>query len=171
ALASPPLNAEVGPSAPALDAAREPAVTSAAPAVGCPEPEPARELLRGFVRALDGSGQAGLRVRFERQVDATFATLPEDPRTMSGARGEFALPWPTRRGRLTVEDEALAALVRPRVDVEASLTPPIVVVVPARDYAGRVVDEQGQGIAGAALEITLPGSFVQSIDVGDASLH
>ncbi|NOT31789.1 MAG: carboxypeptidase regulatory-like domain-containing protein [Planctomycetes bacterium] len=133
--------------------------------------ESAHAPLSGFVRALDGSGQPGLRVRFEHELARAFGRSPEDPLTISTAQGEFALPWPERAGRLTVEDDLFATLVRPRVDGTPLLHAPIVVVVPARDYGGRVLDEEGRSVAGATLEITLLGSFVQSIDVGDVSVH
>lgn len=155
---------------------REPAAGSeAAPAAPTFEPAPA-ETLRGSVRALDGTGLPGLRVRFVREVEKVFPRSPDDPFASSGPRGEFSLPRPEHPGRLTLEDDTLAALIQPRIGVarsgaSAPEPDPIVVAVPARDHDGRVLDEHGRGVAGATLELTLPGSFLQSIDVGDVTLH
>src|SRR6185436_5715168 len=44
-------------------------------------------------------------------------------------------------------------------------------VAPGYAIAGRVVDPAGNAIAGAAVEVTLDGSFVQSRNVGGEAVH
>lgn len=169
-LAPPESFLEAAPAGGRASVAPVPGGTPSASTERIAEPEPPH--LDGFVRSLDGHGLSDLRVLFEREIEKRFQSLPEDPQSRSGARGEFSIAFPGRPGRLTVEDQAYAALIEPHLDGGAApLAPPIVVVAPARDYDGSVVDEAGLAVAGATVEVTLGGSFVQSLEVGDVSLH
>jgi hypothetical protein len=141
-----------------------------------PEAAPSREVepaaeplsrLRGRVVELDGRAVPGLLVRFERsagrEVGDEFTPDPEAEAVRSGSRGEFELAVPRRAGRLSVVGESFACIARPFVEPPFGDQERLVVVAPARAYAGRVVDADGLPVAGAAVAVSLPGSFLQSL--------
>lgn len=150
---------------------------AAGPSASSPGPSARREAgaapleLRGFVRTLEGRGLAGLEVVFEPGTKGTFAAAADAPRATSGPAGEFALPCPQVGGRLNLRSEEYVGLVLPQLDGSVPLAVPIVVAAPLRSYEGIVVDQAGAPLAGARVEITLHGPFVQSRDVGGQALH
>lgn len=138
---------------------------------GAPGVAASGPLVAGFVRQFDGHGLEGLGVVFESRDAGGDSRAGDAPRTTSGPAGAFTLPLPASAGRLGVLADEYVAVVRPHLDGSAPLTEPIVVVAPSRTYAGLVVDPAGGAIAGARVEITLDGPFVQSLDVGGAAVH
>jgi hypothetical protein len=174
---------------------REPSVTAALPAIestldvpaatgqrevlpspSSPPPvasatKPAPRDVHGFVRTLDGRGLAEVDVVFEPGTDGVFAKSADAPRARTGNAGEFALPCPEIAGRLDLRSDEYIGVVRPQLDGTVPLAVPIVVAAPSRDYSGVVLDERRLPLAGAHVEITLDGSFVQSRDVGGEAVH
>jgi RNA polymerase sigma-70 factor (ECF subfamily) len=153
----------------------EPAVTQASPAR--PASSTGVRTVRGFVRTLDGRGLPEIEVVFEHQAGAAPALLGggfergDGPRTRSEALGAFELELAAGKGRINVVDERYVGIALPHLDGAEPLTEPIVVVAPGYGCAGRVVDATGSPIAGAQVEVTLDGSFVQSRNVGGAAVH
>src|SRR6185436_439694 len=133
-------------------------------------PAPAIPTVQGFVRTIDGAGLADIEVVFERASSAGFEPA-DGARTQSGARGAFELALAGEPGRINVADETYVGIALPHLDGARPLTEPIVVVAPGYAIAGRVVDPAGNAIAGAAVEVTLDGSFVQSRNVGGEAVH
>jgi RNA polymerase sigma-70 factor (ECF subfamily) len=148
--------------------AREAAATI--PADAAPVAEAAPEI-HGFVRGLDGRGIAGVEVVFERGTRGVYALVADGPRGTSAADGAFALPLAAEAGRLTVRSEELVCVAAPQLDGTPPLAPPLVVVAPVRTYAGIVVEPSGAPVAGAQVEITLAGSWLQSRDIGGTAVH
>jgi len=137
-------------------------------------PAPAARSLRGFVRALDGRGLSGIEVVLERKEGTGFVRPADAPRATSGPEGRFELALGEgegRAGRLNVRDERYACVGPPHIAGAPPLGEPIVLVAPSCDYAGHVLDRQGNAIARARIEITLEGPWVQSRDVGGTAVH
>jgi len=150
----------------AIPASRSAVPPQEAPAAPTPEARAdAAGWIRGRVLALDGAGVPGLRIVF-RAADGEAREV-----ATSAADGGFALPPPDHAGNLEVEDPSWASVARPHLDGAPPLAPPLVVVAPARTYAGRVVDPEGNGIPGARVEVTREGSFLQSLEVGGDAVH
>lgn len=128
-------------------------------------------VVRGVVRTLDGLGLAGVEVVFEPGTKGIYARPDDAPGAMSGATGEFALPCPEIGGRLNLRSDAYIGVVLPQLEGSVPLSAPIVVAAPLRTYSGFVLDERRMPLAGAHVEVTLDGSFVQSRDVGGQAVH
>ncbi len=139
------------------------------PLVGAPQTAPLE--VRGFVRTLDGHGLADLEVVFEPGAKGLFAQPAGTPGVKTGSAGEFALPCPETAGRLDLRSEEYVGLVLPQLEGTVPIAVPVLVAAPLRSYSGVVLDEGRTPIAGAHVEITLDGSFVQSRDVGGQAVH
>lgn len=165
------LAAPVVDAAPAeLSGARREAAPLAVSAPVAPGLAAAPALVHGFVRALDGTPLAGVPLVFAARERERYVRAQAAP-VLSAADGSFALALPAETGRLEVAADELIALVMPTLDGTLPLDPPIVVAAPRRAYAGRVVDPSGTPVPRAHVELTLDGSFVQSLDVGGAAVH
>ncbi len=130
--------------------------------------EPAAPVpVRGLVCTLEGAPVADVRVIFERSHSSGFRLDADGPRTTSAGDGTFELPLPPAAGRLSVDDPYWAAVVRPHLTGAAPLEALALVLVPARECAGRVLDAAtGEPIAEARVEVTLDGSYLQALGSG-----
>jgi len=161
------------PGAPA--SAREAAPLDPEPAEPAPvvAAAPAVPSFAGFVRDLDGRGEAGLAVGFERIAFAENTPSASEPPAPveSGADGRFDFPVQTEPGRLVASGRGLATFFAPSV-VGTPPEAPIVYVGPARDHAGTVIDPDGNPIADAELHVRLAPELAQRLTPGslEASL-
>ena len=140
---------------------------SAPPAATCPA-APSRRMLAGRVIDVERRGQPGLEVRFEptSQMDAPADVAARQPRTTSGADGEFELALPAERGRLLAEGRGYATLLAPGLIGEMPPEPPLVVVAPARTYGGTVVDTTGAPLAQVELLVRLTSALAAELHPG-----
>jgi RNA polymerase sigma factor (sigma-70 family) len=117
--------------------------------------------IRGRVFGPDAFPLAGIEVEFDGGLTPT-------PRAVSGNGGAFELRFPEANGkdRVGVVRAADPALVNVSVGIvrEGREVEPIVVVAPARDLAGRVVDAAGAPLAGAQLALEPPEGFMRRLD-------
>ncbi len=125
-----------------------------------------RVQVRGEVRQLSGSAVGNLRIEFERRDGGVFVADADTPNAISASDGSFAMAVPPVPGRLVVVDDEFASVTRPRLTGSLPQEPPLVVVARSRDYCGRVVDEHGQPIARADVELSIDGSWLQSMSLG-----
>lgn len=127
--------------------------------------------VRGFVRTLAGHGLADVEVVFEPGAEGIFAQPADTPRVKTDAAGEFSMACPEVPGRLDLRSDEYIGIVLPQLEGTVPLAVPVLVAAPLRSYSGVVLDESRAPIAGAHVEITLDGSFVQSRDVGGQAVH
>jgi RNA polymerase sigma factor (sigma-70 family) len=159
AAASSPL----APAAPEHAPTRAPGI-AVAPTVEPSAPETAAAAtrrIRGRVFGPDAFPRAGVEVNFD-------CGLEPPPRATSGAGGAFELVVPAadgkpREGVLRAADPSLVNVsvgwVRAGREAE-----PIVVVAPARDLGGKVVDASGAPLAGVQLALQPPEGFMRRLD-------
>ena len=126
-------------------------VPAVAVAVGA---TPAR--VRGFVVDVSKRPVAGLEVAYElvrwsAKVSEPTITLP--PGATSTEDGSFEIELFDKPARLVARGLGLATFYAPALVGVVPSEPPTIVVGPARDYAGLVVDSDGAPIAGA--DVTL----------------
>jgi hypothetical protein len=117
--------------------------------------EPQAVLVGGLVLDLDGIARAGLSV-----VDAA---APEEVLAETDALGGFRLPLAHLPATLEARGEGLAPILRAtfeRVDDREGL----LLVAPALDLAGRVVDESGFALAHARLELVCDESAFARVE-------
>jgi RNA polymerase sigma-70 factor (ECF subfamily) len=138
------------------------AVGAAAPPEAVPIAAAQPEVIRGSVRELDGRTVSGVAVVFEQEQGGAFRRADGEPAGISGVDGSFEMPLPSGRGRLSVESETFASITRPFLEGALPPEPPLVVVAPLRAYGGRVVDAERMPVEGAAVRVTLDGSFLQA---------
>ncbi|MEM8710192.1 MAG: sigma-70 family RNA polymerase sigma factor [Planctomycetota bacterium] len=126
------------------------------------------EQLEGTVSQLNGTPVPGVEVVLEeRTASGDFVHGPASATARSGSDGRFTILWnPARAARLAVLDEHFTSIYRPflRADRRDRL-PSLVVVAPRHRYQGRVVDEQGSPVAGAAVRATMPSAFLHAVSI------
>jgi hypothetical protein len=117
--------------------------------------------IRGRVFGPDAFPLAGVEVAFECGVEPA-------PRAVSGIGGAFELEVASKDGKgsegvVRTSDPSLVdvsvGMVRTGREVE-----PIVVVAPARDLAGEVVDASGAPLAGVQVALEPPEGFMRRLD-------
>lgn len=126
------------------------AIRSAAtlPSTPAPAPVAGSQHLRGFVLGVDGAGIGGLTIVFAAgQTPASSASA--DVVATSAAGGAFTLLPPQVNGWLSVRSTQWATVRREWLTNGAAEHEPTLLVAPARDYAGVVVDPHDQPVAGA----------------------
>ena len=151
----PPRLEDPGPAPRPLEAATaaptrlagEPAPAPAAPVVAMAAPPRA---LRGRVIDVAGAPLGGVRVRATSAADA--APLEVD----TGPDGRFALADPPARGSLEIAPPGWATVLRPELWEGRGEVEHVLVVAPAVDLAGVVVDAARRPIAGATVAVPLP---------------
>jgi RNA polymerase sigma factor (sigma-70 family) len=152
----------------AADAARA-RVEVAAAALPTPAAARAPELT-GAVRDVHGTGVADVDLVFaaEGPAGATGDAGGADAAVVArtAADGTFALPRPARAGWLTVRSATWAAIKRGHFRDTEAADGIVVLVAPARDYTGTVVDAQGQPVAGARVAIDVAADVVPVRAVG-----
>lgn len=134
-------------------------------------PVPPVATFEGAVRELDGRPVAGITVVFEEEREPDFVRRDDAPEATTRTDGTFTLPVPGRAGRLTVASPSYASVVRPYLGGGAPAEPPVVVVAPGRAYSGRVIDEDGQPVENALVEVSLEGSWLQALSIDGAPVH
>ena len=151
---APPADEETSPterapvSAPVAKTETEPAPTPPATLTG-------PRTVRGRVLDASGNGVAGLElVLGTKSGDLAHSSV----RCTSGAGGWFEIGLEAAAETIVVAD-ARYATVMAGVVRELGETRPLVVVAPRIAVGGFVVDETGQPIAGADVELRLPSSF------------
>jgi len=144
-----------------------PADAAAAPAVAT-DPDPAPAAGASFDgRVIDLAGRA--------VGDALVVFASEDggaplAETRTDADGAFELPLlPNMHGggRLFAATDALATVVAPALAFLPPPSAPTVVVGPLRRYGGRVVDEDGLGLAGVEVVVVLDEARPPALDLDD----
>src|SRR5262245_10142415 len=121
----------------------------------------------GYVRDLDGRPVANIAVRFERtQREGTLVPDAEVPTMTTAADGSFTLGWPGREGWLVGASAEWAAVRRAWCAIEPPAQPPVVLVAPARRYAGSVVDPDGVPAPGAKVSVVLDEGIVAPRTIG-----
>jgi RNA polymerase sigma-70 factor (ECF subfamily) len=104
----------------------------------------------GTVVDLDGQPRSGVTLVERASPDARDARVL----AWSGALGTFRIEAANEDAAIVVEARAPAlATVVPATFAERADEPQVVVVAPAFDLAGSVVDEDGRTLAGASLEV------------------
>ena len=168
-----PAPAPAPPAAPLAEKERRPVAGEPdRPAAVAPDPVVA---LLGWVRDVEGRGVPGLDVHLEHAREGGFRRADDPPRARSGPDGAFSLAIAGEGGRLSVDSPEWASVVRPLVEAGDARPergePLLVVVAPRRAYSGHVVDPAGAPVAGARVEATLAGSFLQRLVVAGRTVH
>ncbi|MCP3914459.1 MAG: sigma-70 family RNA polymerase sigma factor [bacterium] len=115
----------------------------------------------GVVRDTEGQPVPGVSVVFGGAGDAPLAAGRTD------AAGAFRMPFPARSGRLTVRDSERYVLLFDEVIGEDLPTRELSIIVAARrDYAGIVVDADGQPVPGARLRIEMDDGTLRGLRLG-----
>lgn len=168
------------PAAPPEDAEPRPAETLTAAAgesarheVAVPEepPSPPRIELHGRVLDLAGAGVGGVEVRTTTIPHITIEPEPEwYPLATTAPDGSFRCSVGADHDlvplRLVVSDAAWITLLDTRlVDAEES-EERMIYVVPARDYAGVVIDEGGDPLPGVPVRVAVDVAFLRSLRPG-----
>ncbi|MEM7203247.1 MAG: sigma-70 family RNA polymerase sigma factor [Planctomycetota bacterium] len=118
--------------------------------------QPATRTLRARVLDATGAPVAGLRIAMSAPGGA--ATLTSD------AAGWLQGEVPDVRGTLRPASDTDYLTVMEGVVVPRSDVPPVVVVAPAIELAGTVVDDHGAPVAAAEVSLELPDDFVARLD-------
>ncbi|HLQ36186.1 MAG TPA: carboxypeptidase-like regulatory domain-containing protein, partial [Planctomycetota bacterium] len=134
---------------------------AAAPAPA-PAAVPERREFLGFVRDLDGRSIQGIAVHFEHDAANVTATTAAD--------GGFRMAVPAQSGCLDVQSETWAAVRRGWLPAQLPAEPPVIVVAPARSYAGTVVDPAGAPVAGAVVAVVVAEHLVLTRAVANESV-
>ncbi|MEZ5964525.1 MAG: sigma-70 family RNA polymerase sigma factor [Planctomycetota bacterium] len=125
-----------------------------------PTSAPASYSVRG--RAVDGDGRPVPALRVCLRGDTNVDTLTE-------ADGSFELAASSESGTVDVADPAYVAVRTGAWNRRGDLQP-VLVVAPAIQLAGHVVDTWGRGVGGAQVVVALPDDFATRFrDVLDAS--
>lgn len=143
------------PGAPTGPAAGEPAGRTAVSQAAAPAPHAdAPATVSGVVQDLQGRPVPSVAIVFERAGgDGAMRRDPAIGPATSGTDGRFVLDLPDGEGRLAAAAGPWASVRCPWLYGRVPQEPPVVLVAPARSYAGTVVDAQGQPLAGARLVV------------------
>lgn len=110
-------------------------------------------MLRGVVADLAGKRLAGVPVVFDPDGDDQARSEP----VITASDGAFVLPFPEVKGNVTtVEGGDWATVRRYRHDDRGNPESVVVLVAPARDYAGTVIDPDGAPVSHAQIVIDVP---------------
>lgn len=136
------------------------ATPAAAPATTPPEsavePAVASRAVRG--RVLDALGNPAAAVRLIARGEDAGGSKSELQLT-SDVRGDFELADALDAGVIACADPRLSTVMKAHFRAGADQTPPIVVIAPRLDFAGRVVDEAGAALENADVVLELPADF------------
>ena len=129
---------------------------------------PAR--VRGFVVDLSKRPVAGLEVAYElvrwsSKVSESAITLPAS--AISAADGSFEVELCDQPARLVARGLGLATFYAPALVGVVPSEPPTIVVGPARDYAGLVVDSDGAPIAEADVTLWPDATIAARVTTGN----
>lgn len=144
------------PAATPIDASVEGAPSAPAPVQGRVVDVHSRALAGVLVAVTEGVGG--------RPAAGTPANAAADASTSeTDDRGRFELPRPARSGRIVTLDPALATVMAAVIEPD-SVAEPLVVVAPALQFAGRVVDAVGMPLPRAQVACVLPADFRARFD-------
>ena len=130
----------------------EPATSEALPATA----EEKAISIRGRVLGVDGQPQVGVGL-------GLWEVSGAPPLAWSATDGTFQLELPDLGAALGAVDGEHATLRASRVLATNATSEHVVVVAPARDVSGRVVDELGTAVAGAEVRLELPDANLARI--------
>lgn len=132
-----------------------PPTPKAPPALSGEEAEARRARVSGLVLDLEGRGQPGLAV-----VDSA---APDEILARTDALGGFRIPAENLPLTLEARGEGLASILRARYE-RANSGEGLLLVAPALDLGGRVIDEGGQAIPGARVELVCDESAFARVE-------
>jgi RNA polymerase sigma-70 factor (ECF subfamily) len=115
---------------------------------------PAMHRLRGRVLSSDGSPLAGIALEFESGDSRTAV--------QSGAGGAFELETEGTQGIVAAKDARFATVFEAAWNANSRIEP-LVIVAPAIDLGGAVVDPAGQPVQGARVSLATPNGFGLSL--------
>jgi RNA polymerase sigma-70 factor (ECF subfamily) len=161
---------------PKVELAREPQHDERA-AVAPPPAKPASPALkaapalapwRGLVLDLHAKPVSGVRVCFhtgDLLMGGSEVALPHSApaadatSVLSDGGGRFEIPAQDKAGGLVTCDEHMTTVLGAQCSAGAAQAERVVVVAPRLAFAGRAVDEAGQPVEGARVELRLPSNF------------
>jgi RNA polymerase sigma-70 factor (ECF subfamily) len=117
-----------------------------------PLPAPAAHVVRG--RVLDETAAPVSGVRLQLQSSGASSS----PEAQSGAGGRFEITTSADSGSIRAASPPWAT-VRAGVFRPGSSVDPLVIIAPAIDLSGTVVDPEGRPVRGARVDVSLPAGF------------
>lgn len=138
------------------------------PAPAASAAEAPRANVVGRVLDLRGAPVPGVQIAFERRAGA--GRDPEVPAVPSAADGSFTLPLPPSSGCLFASGGGFATVRRAWLDGTAPVAEPVVLVAPARDYSGTVVDPDGAPVARARVVVVVDAALVPVRTIAGSTL-